>query len=312
MKNSLNFKCEGNAITIKIYGEIGDNFWEKYEKEILGEERDPEVVQNLDELNALLKANANAATIDIYINSNGGSVFDGIAMMNCIKRHKGYKRVHIDGFACSIASVIAMCGNQIIMPKTSMMMIHNAWTVAMGNSQELRKQADDLDKINETIKNAYRSKINISDEELDRLMNEESYLSADECLAMGFCTKVVDDNEDTQENLENALDKVTSLFQNKLDTLNAIQKCIKDIENNVEPTEVVEIADETGEQVEETSIEPVEEGATEEQVEEEATDTPVEAIIETKEDGIENDVKTQVQEAKENALKRFFNLTEEN
>ena len=182
MDNILKFKNEGKNITIKLYGSIGDNFWEKYEKELLGEERDPEIVQNLDELNTLLKNNQDAATIDIYINSNGGSVFDGIAIYNMLKRHKAYKRVFIDGFACSVASVIAMCGNSITMPKTSMMMIHNAWTVAMGNSKELRKVADDLDKINETIRNAYRSKMTIDDSRLIELMDGESYLSADECL----------------------------------------------------------------------------------------------------------------------------------
>ena len=311
MKNSLNFKCEGNAIEIKIYGDIGDNFWEKWEKEYLGEERDDEQVQNLDELNALLKKNSNAATIDIYINSNGGDVFDGVAMLNVLKRHKAYKRVHIDGFACSIASVIAMCGNQIIMPKSSMMMIHNPWTVAMGNAKELRKVADDLDKINETIKNAYRSKMKISDEKLTELMDAESYLTADECFEYGLCTKVVEDNDDTQDNVNVALDQITNLFQNKLDTLRKIQSCVKDIEQDVEPTESGEVG--TGEAVEKPKvIEPVEEGATEEQVEEGATVSPVEPTIEPKEEGIENTVQEQVVQSKENAFMRFFNLTEEN
>lgn len=311
MKNSLNFKCEGNAIEIKIYGDIGDNFWEKLEKQWLGEERDENIVQNLDELNALLKKHSNAATIDVYINSNGGDVFDGVAMMNVIKRHKAYKRVHIDGFACSIASVIAMCGNQIIMPKSSMMMIHNPWTVAMGNAKELRKVADDLDKINETIKNAYRSKMKISDEKLTELMDAESYLTADECFEYGLCTKVVEDNDDTQDNVNVALDQITNLFQNKLDTLRKIQSCVKDIEQDVEPTESGEVG--TGEAVEKPKvIEPVEEGATEEQVEEGATVSPVEPTIEPKEEGIENTVQEQVVQSKENAFMRFFNLTEEN
>lgn len=310
MKNSLNFKCEGNAIEIKIYGDIGDNFWEKWEKEYLGEERDDEQVQNLDELNALLKKNSNAATIDIYINSNGGDVFDGVAMLNVLKRHKAYKRVHIDGFACSIASVIAMCGNQIIMPKSSMMMIHNPWTVAMGNAKELRKVADDLDKINETIKNAYRSKMKISDEKLTELMDAESYLTADECLEYGLCTKVVEDNEDTQDNVNVALDQITNLFQNKLDTLRKIQSCVKDIEQDVEPTENGEAG--AGEP---SGIEPEQPEQEEPKVEPEKVEPEQaegEPTIEPKEEGIENTVQEQVVQVQENAFKRFFNLTEEN
>lgn len=290
----LNFKCEGNAIEIHIYGDIGDNFWEKYEKELLNEERDENQVQNLDELTALLKKNSNAATIDIYINSNGGDVFDGVAMMNVLKRHHAYKRVHIDGFACSIASVIAMCGNQIIMPKSSMMMVHNPWTVAVGNAKELRKIADDLDKINETIKNAYRSKMKIDDEKLVELMDNESYLTADECLEYGLCTKVVEDNEDTESNVNEALDKVTNVFQNKLDTLNKIQSCIKDIEqNDVEVEEVEEKAEEVEETIESVETAEVDSIETDE-------------TIENKEEA-----QKEVDNIKENALLAFFNLKQE-
>lgn len=303
MKNELKFKCEGNAIELKMYGEIGEQ-WLK--------EEDDDNIYSLTDLEKALKDHKDIATIDIYINSAGGSVFDGVAMYNMLKRHKAYKRVFIDGFACSVASVIAMCGNQVIMPKSSMMMIHNAWTVAMGNAKELRKQAEDLDKINETIKNAYLSRktLTIDESKLTELMDNESYLSAEECFNYGLCTKVADDIEGVEDKVNEALDKITNLYQNKLDTLNAMKNCIKDIEQeNVEPEEEVEVV-ETGE-VEETTIEPVEEGATE-PVEEEATETPEETTIETEEDGIENvEVQTQVQQVQENALKRFFNLTEE-
>lgn len=303
MKNQLNFKCEGNAIEIKIYGEIGEkDFWEQMFEDD-DENKDETIVQSLDELNKLLKEHQNAATIDIYINSQGGSVFDGVAMYNCLKRHPAYKRVFIEGFACSVASVIAMCGNQIIMPKSSLMMIHNAWTVAMGNSMELRKQADDLDIINETIKNAYRKKMKISDEKLTELMDNESYISADDCLEYGLCTRIADDVEDTVQVVENGLDKMTKLYQAKLENLNAMKNCIKDIENNVEATEIVEA--ETGEA---SAIEPVEEGATEETVEE-TTETPVETAIETEEEAIETEAQKEVEKIQENALKRFFNLT---
>lgn len=206
--NGLNFKCEGNAIEIKMYGEIGEKWWK---------EEGDDNIYSLADLDKALKDHKDAATIDIYINSVGGDVFDGVAMYNLLKRHKAYKRVFIDGFACSIASVIAMCGNQIIMPKSSMLMIHNAWTIAMGNSNELRKVADDLDKINETIKNAYLSRkdLTLTAEELSDLMDKESYLSADECLSYGLCTKVADDidGNDVVAKVEEGLDYMNNLYK---------------------------------------------------------------------------------------------------
>lgn len=287
IKNALNFKCEGNAITLKMYGEIGEKWWK---------DEEDDNIYNLTDLDKALKDHKDAATIDIYINSVGGDVFDGVAMYNMLKRHKAYKRVFIEGFACSIASVIAMCGNQVIMPPSSMLMIHNAWTVTMGNSKELRKCADDLDKVNETIKNAYRSKMKITDEQLDELMDNESYLSADECLEYGLCTKIADtiDDETVQNNVNQALDKVEGLYQNKLSSLNAIKKCIKDIEQDEVEEETVE---ETTEEVEET-IDTVEKPT-----EEDSIDT---------ENSIENENQVQeVHNIQENALMRFFNLTEE-
>ncbi|MBP0973714.1 MAG: Clp protease ClpP, partial [Oscillospiraceae bacterium] len=84
-----------------------------------------------------LAKHPNAKEITVYINSLGGSVMEGIAIYNQLKRHPAHKTVRIDGFACSIASVIAMAGDTIIMPKNTVMMIHNAWTIAIGNSKEL-------------------------------------------------------------------------------------------------------------------------------------------------------------------------------
>jgi len=86
--------------------------------------------------------------IHIYINSYGGSVFEGTAIYNQLRRHPAHKTVYVDGFACSIASVIAMAGDEVVMPANTMMMIHNMWMAVIGNAAELRKTADDLDLIN--------------------------------------------------------------------------------------------------------------------------------------------------------------------
>ena len=285
----LNFKCENKAIEIKMYGEIGEQWWK---------EEGDDNIYSLQDLEKALKENKDANTIDIYINSVGGSVFDGVAMYNLLKRHKAYKRVFIEGFACSVASVIAMCGNQIIMPKSSIMMIHNAWTVAMGNANELRKQADDLDKINETIKNAYlgRKGLTIDEARLTELMDNESYLSADECYEIGLCTKVADDidGNEIQARVEEGLDYMNGLYQNKLETLKAMKNCIKDIEQECEPTNDGEASE-----GEPKGEEPTNEAEGEPNAEE------------PKKDGEETPVQEQIKDIKENALLRFFNSSKE-
>ena len=83
-----------------------------------------------------LAQHPNAKEIKVYINSLGGSVMEGIAIYNQLKRHSAHKTVYVDGFACSIASVIAMAGDTVIMPKNAVMMIHNAWSYAIGNAAQ--------------------------------------------------------------------------------------------------------------------------------------------------------------------------------
>lgn len=139
----------------------------------------------------------NAKEIKIYINSLGGSVMEGIAIYNQLKRHAAHKTVYVDGFACSIASVIAMAGDTVIMPKNTVMMIHNAWTFVMGNAAELRKAADDLDVINDASKQAYldRAGDKITPEKLTELLDAETYLTAEQCISYGFADKHSEDDD---------------------------------------------------------------------------------------------------------------------
>lgn len=134
-------------------------------------------------------------TLNIYINSPGGDVFEGNTIMNMLKRKKWIKNVYVDGLAASIASVIAMAGDKIIMPNNAMMMIHNAWTYAAGNSQELRKLADDLDKVNASIRQTYLDKAGdkLDEETLTTLMDNETWLTAQECYDYGLCDQVGED-----------------------------------------------------------------------------------------------------------------------
>ena len=101
-------------------------------------------------------------TINVYINSYGGEVAEGLAIYNALRRHKAKIRTVCDGFACSAASVIFMAGDERIMNAASLLMIHNAWSYASGNAEALRKQAEDLDTITQGSINAYMAHVNIS------------------------------------------------------------------------------------------------------------------------------------------------------
>ncbi len=147
--------------------------------------------------------------INVHINSNGGDVFESIAICNLLKQHDGVINVYIDAMAGSGASVIATAGVKVFMFPNSMQMIHNAWTITSGNAKELRKTADDLDKISASASESYKSKFVGTDEELKELLDDESYLTAAECLAFGLCTEIIEDKP-KEEPPQNSVK--TSLF----------------------------------------------------------------------------------------------------
>lgn len=135
-----------------------------------------------------LAAAGNVEQINIYINSLGGSVMEGVAIYNQLRRHPAMKTVYIDGFACSVASVIAMAGDKVIMPANTTMMVHAPWMYVAGNATELRKYADDLDKLTESSLQAYvqKAKGKLTAEKMAELFAAETYLTAAECIAYGL------------------------------------------------------------------------------------------------------------------------------
>lgn len=141
-----------------------------------------------------LKELGNVPQLNVHINSAGGSVFDGIAITNMLKQSSSQVNVYIDGLAASIASVIAMGGDTIFMPSNSMMMIHMPWTMTIGNANDMRKSADDLEKIAESSIITYLDK---AGDKLDRntlvqLMNDETWLTADEAVEYGLADEVLE------------------------------------------------------------------------------------------------------------------------
>lgn len=137
-----------------------------------------------------LTALGDIAQLDVYINSDGGDVFAGQAILSMLKRHPANVTVHVDGLAASIASVIAMAGDQVLMPRNAMMMIHNPWSFMMGNSADFRKMADDLDQIRESLIAAYQDKTGMDRDKLVALLDAETWLTADEAVAYGFADEI--------------------------------------------------------------------------------------------------------------------------
>lgn len=123
--------------------------------------------------------------IDLRISSPGGSIIEGNVIFNAIKRHSANVTVYIDGMAASMASVIAMAGDEVIMADNALLMIHNPWTVSIGDSEQLRKDADLMDKMKSAIINAY-SRSSYTEEELEELMNATTWFTASEALEAGF------------------------------------------------------------------------------------------------------------------------------
>lgn len=136
---------------------------------------------------------ADGEDILVRINTNGGDVFAGISIYNILKDYKGKVTVKVDGMAASAGSVIAIAGDKILMGVGTMLMIHNAWTFAAGNADELRKVADDLDKISDSISNIYMTRFSGTIEELKALLNAESYLTAEESIALGLADEEIEE-----------------------------------------------------------------------------------------------------------------------
>lgn len=132
-------------------------------------------------------------SIQVEINSPGGDVFAGLAIYNSLKGSGKEIVVKVMGVAASAASLIAMAGDKIIMPKNTFMMVHNPWSFAMGNADELRDSADTLDKIGGSLKATYAAKTGQTEEKIAELLAKDTWLTADEAKDLGFATEVVED-----------------------------------------------------------------------------------------------------------------------
>ena len=177
MQKYYSLETEGRQADIYIFGDITSYAWD---------ERDVSSFSLSKQL-----AELDVDVINIHINSYGGEVAEGLAIYNMLRNHPAKVKTYCDGFACSIASVIFVAGDERIMNNASMLMIHNAWTYTAGNADELRKVADDLDIISQGAFAAYKSVVNISDEKLIAMLDAETWILPDDALEMGFATSII-------------------------------------------------------------------------------------------------------------------------
>lgn len=198
------FKAEAknDSTEITIYGDIGETWW-------------GESISANDIKSAL--EGVDSESITIRLNSPGGDAFDGIAIYNQLKNHSSKVIVYVDGLAASAASIIAMAADELIMNKGSMMMIHEASTFTWGTKAEVKKTLNALEGIDKSIADIYMTRYNGNREELDDLVVNETWFTADEAVSVGLADKVNETKADDSEvtnlktmvfNLQSELEKL--------------------------------------------------------------------------------------------------------
>lgn len=187
-KRKMMFRQEKNdsgATKIYIYDNItaqGPFNWETWEYD--------ESETSAKHFISLLDSIQDGSDIELHINSYGGEVKEGVAIYNLLKAKQANKICHIDCFAYSVAYVIALGCDKIIMHRGSTIMLHNMWCTCSGNATQLRKAADDLDEMMAANRQIFLEKCNLSEDELIEMLDKETILSPDEAFKYGFCDEV--------------------------------------------------------------------------------------------------------------------------
>lgn len=203
VKTIYTIKQEANSLDIYLYDDIapdGEDWW-------TGDTIPSDTSAN--HVQQVLQDAGNVDAINVYINSYGGDVKEGLGIYNLLSRSKAYKTVYVDGFACSIASVIAMAGDKVIMGANTLMMIHNASMGAYGTSADLRKAADDLDVINSSAISSYKTKAGdkLDDNTLQGLLNQQAWLTAEQCVSYGLADEIANKVDSATETANQRLEQ---------------------------------------------------------------------------------------------------------
>ncbi len=228
---------ESKTLELYLYGEIEPEYYDFWTGKIVKPTTSANYVRK-----AIEEAGIDVDTINVYINSIGGDVGEGIAIYNILKRNPATVNVYVDAYAYSIASVVAMAGDKIVMPSNTIMMIHNAQMGCYGNSGKLRKAADDLDVINEASCNSYLIKTagKISKEELVEMLDKETFLGADKALEFGFVDEISNPVDITE-----SIEIIKQAQQRKNPNAKMAYDMLKKSQNPEQPTPSQKNADQT-------------------------------------------------------------------
>ena len=222
--NFLNFKKKSETETeLYIYGNIEQKTWID---DWLGTGKEKTDAFTLKD--ALMQVDT--PNLTVRINSYGGDVSEGLAIYSLLSEFKGHLKTIVDGFACSAASVIFMAGQERVVPENGLLMIHNAWTEARGDSNKMKKIAEDLEKITQPSLNIYTTKTNLTEEEIKEKMDREEWITSQEAYEWGFST--------TQERKNTVMqaveaDFVYNLVMKNKELQNTIEEKAKEMANNI-------------------------------------------------------------------------------
>lgn len=196
--------------TLYLDGEISDETW-------YGDEVTPELFRR-----ELVSGNGD---ITVWINSPGGDVFAAAQIYNMLMDYKGNVTVKVDALAASAASVIAMAGTTVQMSPVAMMMIHNPMTVAIGDSEEMKKAGAMLDEVKESIMNAYEIKTGLNRTKVSHLMDAESWFNARKAVELGFADEILENKSGNREK-ENGLELEGMMFSRAAVANSLLEKLI--------------------------------------------------------------------------------------
>lgn len=194
MKRIWEFKQSASPDTLDlyIYGDIEGDYFDWWTWEMKQSETSAEFFRNE------LAKYPDVKNINLYVNSFGGLVDEAMAIRSQLMRHPAYVTGYVDGFACSAATVILTGCDKVVMYSNAMQMIHNMWNVVAGNSKQLRKAADDMDVIMQGNRQAYLQKTGgkLTEEKLIEMLDAETWLTAKQCLELGLCDEIYEQETD--------------------------------------------------------------------------------------------------------------------
>ena len=181
---------EEKSAELILYGSIGsDEYWDDISDKAFKQD-----IENLGDVE----------NITLHINSPGGSVFSAVAIANTLKNHKAKITANIDGLAASAATIITSACDTVKMPKNALFMVHNPITFAYGNNQDMQKTLEMLNKVKNSIIETYLNKAKTDKETLSELMDNETWMNAEEAKEYGFIDEILDENVE-KEVIENKL-----------------------------------------------------------------------------------------------------------